>query len=201
MVTMMRIAQFLIVGTLTFSTIDPSIQVKSVDGGTTRPFHVPGKANVLFFLSTECPISRSYAPEIQRICRTYAAGGVACQLIYEDLPLTADTVRQHLIEFGYRTIPAAIDGTGIVANSVGAMITPQAVIVDRAGQLRYRGRIDDFHVDLGKARRQVTRHDLTLALDEVLAGKHVTHPETPAVGCYITSPKVLKNLQPEGRPQ
>src|SRR5688572_20851304 len=110
MVTMMRIAQVLIVGTLTFSTIDPSIQVKSVHGGTTRPCHGRAKANVLFLLASECPISRSYAPEIQRICRSYATGGVTCPLIYADLPLTADTVRQHLIEFGHRTIPAAIGG-------------------------------------------------------------------------------------------
>ena len=74
----------------------------------------------------------------------------------------------------------------------GATVTPTAVVLDREGAVRYRGRIDDFYAALGKPRRQATTHELRDALDAVLAGKPVAVPEAKALGCYIVSPESLK---------
>ena len=101
-------------------------------------------------------------------------------------------VRAHLREYGYRDIPAAIDRSRAIASHAKATITPQAVVVDRSGAIRYRGRIDNFYAALGVARQQVTERDLRLALDAVLAGAPVAKPETEAVGCYIVDPAVLR---------
>jgi hypothetical protein len=174
---------------LALAAVDASVQVQDVNGARFRPFATDGKAAVIFFLSTECPISRLYATEIQRICASYRSRGVRCSLIFEDLPLAPASVRRHLIEFSYRNIPAAIDETGTVAKQAGASVTPQAVIVDGSRRIRYRGRIDNFYADLGKSRRQATVHDLTDALDAILAGRVVSNPETKPVGCFITFPE------------
>ena len=72
-----------------------------------------------------------------------------------------------------------------LADATGATITPEAVVVGQSGKVLYRGRIDNLYAGLGKPRRQVTEHNLRQALDEVLAGKTVTHPQTQAIGCYI----------------
>jgi thiol-disulfide isomerase/thioredoxin len=170
---------------MALAVVDPSVQVRDVNGGLLRPFATTGKARILFFLSTECPISRFYAPEIQRICDRYGDRGVACSLIYEDLPLEPAAVRKHLAEFGYQEISAAIDQTGAVAEQAGAVVTPQAIIIDKGSRVRYSGRIDNFYADLGKPRRQTTSHDLTDAVDEVLEGRAVAHPQTNTVGCFI----------------
>jgi hypothetical protein len=177
--------------------LDPSIQIRDVNGVVLSPFRVEWKAAVLFFLSMECPISRFYAQQIQQICSSYEPRGVACRLVYEDW-LTPATVRRHLVEFGYRDIPAAIDQSGHIAKQAGAHVTPEAIVIDKAAQIRYRGRIDNFYADLGKPRREATVHDLTDALNAVLAGRPVPHPETKAIGCFITSPEVLESLQSEG---
>src|SRR5688572_5729151 len=174
---------------LALTGVDASVQVQDVNGARFRPFATDGKAAVLFFLSTECPISRFYATEIQRICASYRSRGVRCSLIFEDLPLAPAAVRRHLLEFSYRDIPAAIDESGSVAKQAGALVTPQAVIVDGARRIRYRGRIDNFYADLGKSRRQATVHDLADALDAILAGRLVSNPETKPVGCFITFPE------------
>ena len=174
---------------LALAAVDTSVQVQDVNGARFRPFATEGKAAVIFFLSTECPISRLYATEIQRICASYRSRGVRCSLIFEDLPLAPAGVRGHLIEFSYRNIPAAIDETGSVAKQAGASVTPQAVIVDGSRRIRYRGRIDNFYAELGKSRRQATVHDLTDALDAILAGRIVSNPETKPVGCFITFPE------------
>ena len=150
------------------------------------------KAQVLFFVSTDCPISNSFAPEIQRICRDYAAKGVGCSLVYEDFQVDAAAVRKHLAEYGYDRIPATIDADRHVAAKAHATITPQAVVIDSADKIRYRGRINNFYAELGKPRQVVTVHDVRDALDALLAGKTVTNPETKALGCYIVPPDIQR---------
>jgi len=177
---------------LALLVVSSSFEVRDVYGRPFKPFRVEEKAQILFFLSAECPISRFYAQEIQRICRENAAHGVRCGLVYEDLPVNAAAIRAHLDEFGYRGLPAVTDGTGKIATHVNATVTPSAVVIDRTGQIRYRGRIDNFYADLGKPRRAATVHDLRDALDAVVAGRVVTRPETPPVGCFIMSPDLFK---------
>jgi thiol-disulfide isomerase/thioredoxin len=170
---------------LAVASINPALEVRDVDGHGWKPFRVEKQAVVLFFLSTECPISRFYASEIQRMCRAYASKGVQCGLVFEDLPLNPASVRQHLQEFGYRGLPAAIDASYRVARQAGAVVTPQAVVLDKTNTIRYRGRIDDYYADLGKPRRQATQRNLADAMDAVLAGRAVAIPNAPAVGCAI----------------
>src|SRR5512143_3610987 len=150
-----------------------------------------GKTNVLFFISSDCPISNSYAPEIQRLCSEYGMKGIACQLVYEDVGLDTTSMRKHLNEYRYDGMPAVIDSNRKIANRAKATVTPEAVVIDSHGKIRYRGRIDNFYAALGKPRQQVTAHDLRDALDAVLAGKPVPNPETKALGCYIVPPDIL----------
>jgi hypothetical protein len=162
-----------------------SPQVRDVAGGWLRPFNPSGAANAIFFVSSDCPISNSYAPEIQRLCRQYGSKGIGCALVYEDLHMDATGARRHLDEYGYRGIAATVDDARTIASLARAAVTPQAVVVDAAGAIRYRGRIDNLYAALGKRRQQVTVHDLRDALDDLLAGRRVSNPETEALGCSI----------------
>jgi len=177
---------------LALLAVNPSLEVRDVHGRPFKPFRVEDKARILFFLSAECPISRFYAQEIQHLCKEYGARGAGCGLIYEDLPVNAGAIRAHLDEFGYRGIPATTDGAGKIATQVNATVTPEAVVIDRAGRIRYRGRIDNFYADLGKPRLAATVHDLRDALDAVVTGRIVAQPETTPVGCFIVSPDLFK---------
>ena len=173
-------------------TASVSGQTRDIDG---RPFAPAGKANVLLFVQTDCPVSNSYAPEIQRICKAYESKGVSCSLAYEDVRVDAAAVRKHMKEFAYTGVPAAIDDSRAIADRARATITPAALVIDARGAVRYRGRIDNLYASLGKPRRNVTEHDLTDALDAILAGKPVPKPETEALGCFITRPQPQKGSQ------
>ena len=176
------------------------VQIRDINGQWLSPFKPAGLASVLFFVSTDCPVSNSYAPEIQRICNEYEPRGVGCSLMYEDVDLDGtppgsrltERVRTHLDEYQYRGVHAAIDSERTIAHRVKATVTPQAVVVDREGNIRYSGRINNFYAALGKSRRQVTVNDLRDALDAVLAGRPVSTPKTEALGCYIVDPKSLR---------
>lgn len=169
-----------------------ALELTGVRGEKLRPLEPSGPANVLVFAATDCPVSNGYAPEIQRVCASYAGQGVHCLIVYEDAGLTAEAARAHLAEYRYGAMPAAVDADGLAAARVGASITPEVAVIDRAGAVRYRGRIDNQYVALGRMRRSVTVHDLVDALDAVLAGRPVAVPETQAVGCVIVPPELRR---------
>ena len=174
------------------------LQVRGLDGAVLRLFEPAGTANVLLFVSTDCPVSNGYAPEIQRVCAAYGARGTECVLVYEDPGLTAAAAREHVARYGYASmsaVSAIIDVDGAIAARAGAAITPEVAVVDHAGAVRYRGRIDNKYVALGRARRTVTAHDLTDALDAILASRPVAVADTQAIGCVIV-PSEMRRKRP-----
>ena len=163
-----------------------SLTIRDIDGLEVNPLAPTGAASVLFFVTHDCPISNSYAPEIQRICADYKSKGTACALVYVDPTIDGAGIHKHLTEYRYNgDVTAILDRTHTLVDATHAIVTPEAVIVAHGGEIVYRGRIDNFYAGLGKPRRQATQKDLRTALDEVLAGKPVSHPETQSLGCYI----------------
>jgi hypothetical protein len=161
------------------------IYVKDVAGTSVQPLADTGqKATVLFFVMHECPIANSYAPEIARIMSEYSTKGVRAYVVYVESDLTPEQARQHARDYGYKS-GALLDPQHRLVKAAGATVSPEAVVMSPAGEVLYRGRIDDRAVDFGKRRVEPTRRDLRLSLDAILAGKPVPARLTKAVGCYI----------------
>jgi len=154
----------------------------------SMPLASSAPAHLMIFVTSDCPLSNYYAPEIQEICAGYRAKGLTCTLVYEDVGLGEARMRAHLAEYRYRDIPAVIDRDRSIARRAGATVTPQVVLWDGNDRRRYRGRIDNRYEAFGKPRRVVTERNLREAIDAVLDGKPVPTPETPALGCHIVSP-------------
>lgn len=172
--------------------------IRDIDGRPHDPFTPAGAANVIVFVATDCPISNSYAPEIQGICRDYRSRGVACFLMYEDVDVTSsptplnEAVKEHVRQFRYVDVPAVVDRSRLIARRAKASITPEAVVIGRDGEIRYRGRIDNLYVAFGKRRPRATEHDLRDALDAVLERRPVRKIETEALGCFIVDPAAIR---------
>ena len=144
----------------------------------------PPRLIVQVFLSSACPISNAYAPELSRIQREYAPRGVAFDAVY-CADTDEKTVREHAKQFGltgYRVVP---DFAQKRAHAAGIAATPEVAVFDPAKKLRYRGRIDDRYAAIGVRRTKTQNRDLRRALDELLAGKPVSVPRTRAVGCFV----------------
>lgn len=165
--------------------IAASPAIEDIQGIARSPLRPDGKASVLFFITSDCPISNSYAPEIQRICSEYGPQGVSCDLVYVDPSLSKADIQKHLNDFGYAGVPAILDASHTLVKATGATITPEAVVVAPSGKALYRGRIDNVWAALGKRRTEATEHDLRKALDEIVNGKPVAVAKTQAIGCYI----------------
>ena len=164
-----------------------AVLVQSLTGAPVDALQAPAgtKAIVFLFTSTDCPISNRYAPEVRRIAETFGSKGVIFRLVYPNPTEKAEAIREHMSAFAYAGATAALrDPAHALVKFAGATVTPEAAVY-AGGQIVYRGRIDDRHVDLGVERPAATKRDLADALTAVLAGKPVAQPTTKAVGCFI----------------
>jgi hypothetical protein len=169
------------------STVDATLRATTITGQELRPFFCDGqsiKAAVLVFVTTDCPVANRYAPELERIRADVAKAGVTLTLVHVDPDLTEKAARDHAAEYSLKA-PVVIDRTHQLVAATGARVTPEAVVIDATGRIRYRGRINDQFTDFGAQRKAPSTHDLRDALRAVLEGREVAHPETTPVGCLI----------------
>jgi thiol-disulfide isomerase/thioredoxin len=143
-----------------------------------------GKVVALVFVRTDCPVSNRYAPTIQKLSASLA-GKVAFWLVYPSKSESAEMIRKHELEYGYK-IPALRDPQHFLVKQSQVEITPEVAVFDPRGHLVYHGRIDNLYEDIGRARTVATTHELEDAIAAALNGKSLVESATHGVGCYIS---------------
>lgn len=139
--------------------------------------------SVFCFLGAECPLAKLYGPRLQRMSETYADRQVRFLGINSNLQDSLDK----LAEYGKTheiTFPLFKDYDHRLADLLEAKRTPEIVVVDASGRVRYRGRIDDQYQP-GANRDRPRNHHLEDALRQLLAGETVAVRQTDPVGCLI----------------
>ena len=146
------------------------------------------KAIVVFFTTTDCPLSNSEVPEMNRTRRDYQSRGVAFYAVQADTTIADADVVQHANDYQF-SFPVLFDPRQILAKMTAATTIPSAAVLTPDGTLLYLGSIDNRVEDFDKRRPEPTQFDLREALDSVLAGKPVAHARTKAFGCAINFAK------------
>ncbi len=152
----------------------------------SRPLSDLGKKNayVVVFTTLDCPIVQRYLPRLKELDEQYRDRGVQFVAINVG---PGDS----LIEAAYQAVKVDTgivvgkDFDGEAVRALGVTRTPEAVVLDGDRKLRYRGRINSQY-RLGGVRPDAGREDLQEAIEDVLAGREVSVPETPVDGCQIT---------------
>jgi peroxiredoxin len=141
------------------------------------------KLIVVAFLGVDCPLAKLYARRLNEIAERFGPRGVAILGInsnqHDQIRDIARFARAHEVAF-----PLLKDADNRIADLFGATRTPEVFLLDTQRKVRYRGRVDDQY-GVGLHRATVTRRDLVLAIEELLAGKDVSIATTPAPGCFI----------------
>lgn len=147
------------------------------------PLARPPRCTVLCFLGTECPLARLYGPRLAALSQQYAPVDVQFIGVNSNRQDPLSKVQKYVADLAI-PFPVVKDYDQRLADRYRVQRTPEVVVLDAAGEVRYRGRIDDQYRP-GLARPEPTRHDLQAALDDLLAGREVAQPVTEAVGCLI----------------
>lgn len=164
----------------------PAFELKGTDGKkhSLAGFVKEAKATVVVFTCNTCPYSQAYEPVLLDLAAEYAEKPVSFVLINsnavevqpgDSFDAMVQRAKEKKFPFAY-----LYDESQEIATAYGAQRTPHVFLLDDAGVLRYRGRIDD-----SAKREEVKSHDLVNAIDAVLAGEEVSVNETKAFGCTI----------------
>jgi thiol-disulfide isomerase/thioredoxin len=150
------------------------------------------KGVVLFLVATECPVTRAYAEEMERLARFYAPRGIPFYAVESEPGITVDSASRHAERSGW-SFPVLLDPELRVARQVGATVTPEAVVLASDGQVVYHGRIDDRN-GAGRVRRTSPHaHELESALQAVVADELPTVSYAPSVGTPLVDRMASSN--------
>ena len=164
----------------------PRLNFTTLSGDTYTLDSLTEKGPVVaVFLATQCPVAQRYAMRLKRLHAEFTTDDKHTTFvgIYANGEDTLDDVKAYIQKAGY-TFPIVKDTTGYLAELLGATMTPQAIVLDTSGTLRYRGPIDDNRYE------NRVKHNY---LHDALLATHTGEPpplrEAPAFGCTIHLPE------------
>jgi peroxiredoxin len=156
-----------------------SFQLRDTKGAAATFQLTKSRSTVLIFYSTQCPISNEYNERMNAIYKEYTAKDVQVIFANANQNESLNEMVEHAKSAEF-VFPVFKDTGNVLADRLGATVTPQAYLFDSSGSLRYQGHIDDAR---NPARAQV--HGLRNALEQLLNGQQVAKPESKAFGCTI----------------
>lgn len=176
-----------IAGSLLLASAVASAQqgVVDLEGRPANPLSSGSdKIVVLVFLRRDCPVSARYALAIRQISKRYA-DTAGFWLVYPDKSDNPSDIRKSVIDYGYH-LPVLRDPEHSLVKLSHVQITPEVGVFDRNHRLIYDGRIDNWYVDLARARPAPTTHELEDAIRAATEASSVQPSEVRGVGCYIS---------------
>jgi hypothetical protein len=139
------------------------------------------EATVLFWWATRCPCVARYEARMASLRAAFPAERVAMLAVASNADDTRATISETARERGF-ALPILIDHGGRLARRLDVRTTPTTVVLDRQGNVRFLGWIDNERLP-GENDREAYAHAAVAAL---LAGDNPTPARTPVHGCMIT---------------
>lgn len=133
---------------------------------------------ILVFLSVQCPVVKGYDARIAKLAEDYAAKGINVIGINSNSTEAMEKVKLHAAE-NYK-FPVLIDKGNVIADKLGANVTPEIFYVNEKNVLVYHGAIDN-----SRSGEDITDNFLRDAVESDLSGKAVAKTTTNAFGCSI----------------
>lgn len=162
-----------------------SLSITDISGKMHSPFSQPDTiAIALFFVSTDCPVANTFQPHLRELDRINGARGIRSFMVYCTPGLTREQISRHVKDYEI-SMPAVHDDTQRLGRLTRARVTPEVILIDRTGAIRYRGMINNLYAGYGRKRAQPSRHYFRDACSALLAGEKIATPATQPIGCFI----------------
>jgi peroxiredoxin len=169
----------------------PDFSLPDTKGKTHSLADLKGKWVVLEWFNPQCPFVKKHygSGNMQKLQQEYAGKGVTWLSINSSAPgkeghLTADTAGQTLSDWKMDSTTLLLDPDGKAGQAFGAKNTPHMFIINPEGKVVYEGAIDS-KATANPADIASSTNYVKVALDEGLAGKSITNPNTKPYGCSV----------------
>jgi len=167
-------------GDLPVGTKLESFTLPDVHGAEQSLDKLKGKNGaVLVWVSAQCPVVKVYNERINQVADELKAKDINLIGINSNATESLDYVTSHAKEVGYK-FPVLIDKGNVLADKLGASVTPEFYYFDKENVLLYHGALDN-----DRSGKNVTTNYLRDAFDSALSKQPVKTSKTNAFGCSI----------------
>jgi peroxiredoxin len=133
---------------------------------------------IIVFVSAQCPVVKQYNERISQFAADFAAKGINVIGINSNSTESLEWVKSHAAE-KYQ-FPVLIDKGNILADKLGANVTPETFYLNEKNVLVYHGAIDNSN-----SGEEITENYLRAAVEANLNGQPVARNRAKAIGCSI----------------
>lgn len=168
----------------------PDLTVKGHDGKEYQLSKLRGSMVILEWYNRDCPFVRKFydVGEMQKLQQKYGEHATWFKVV-SSAPgkqghMNPAKTKENVEKEKAQVQAVLIDEDGKMGQAFGARTTPQMVIIDSEGIVRYNGAIDSIPStnadDIAKARNYLAQ-----AMDELIAGKEVSVKRSRPYGCSV----------------
>lgn len=165
-----------------------AITIDRVGDSPVKPLDQPeGSVVVIVFGSVDCPVANAEVPEIRRIHERAKSVGASMVFVHPTVGQSMEKMAKHARERKLE-MPVLHDKQRELVRLLGATTTPEAFVLRRDGDrwfVVYRGLVDNLYADVGRRRRNATKHYVRDAIDAAIARTPVETPVRKPIGCLI----------------
>lgn len=169
----------------------PDFKLADAKGKTHSLSDYKGKYVVLEWFNPVCPFVKKHygSGNMQKLQGEYAGKGVAWMSIDSSATgkeghLTPEAATRQIADWKMNSTTLLLDADGKAGRAYGAKNSPHMFIINPEGKIVYEGAIDSKATanpaDIPNATNYVK-----VALDESMAGKPVSNPNTRPYGCSV----------------
>jgi peroxiredoxin len=160
------------------STVE-NFKLVEISGGEKSLNDLKGKNGaIIVFVSAQCPIVKQYNERISEFAADFAQKGINVIGINSNHTESLEWVKSHAAE--HYKFPVLIDKGNVLADKLGANVTPEIFYLNEKNVLVYHGAIDN-----SRGGDNITENYLRDAIEANLSGKPVAKKTAKAIGCSI----------------
>lgn len=164
-----------------FSVIDLRGETHNLDQNDGR------RVRTFVFLSTECPISNGYLKTLNDLHSRFSTKEAELLGVIADPSVSRAQAEKHFREFK-TGFPVLFDSSGLLQDVFKPTHVPEAFVLDRDGDLVYRGAVDNAWEAIGRRRPKAEIEFLADAIAAAVSGRKPPLAETKPMGCFIETP-------------
>jgi peroxiredoxin len=160
------------------STVE-SFKLVDTNGAERSLNDLKGKNGaIVVFVSAQCPVVKQYNERISQFAADFAGRDINVIGINSNSTESLEWARSHAAE-KYK-FPVLIDKGNVLADKLGANVTPEIFYLNEKNVLVYHGAIDN-----SSSGEEITKTYLRDAVEATLSGKPVEKKNANAIGCSI----------------
>lgn len=133
---------------------------------------------VVIFLSAQCPVVEIYDERVNALAAEAKEKGINFIGINSNVTECLEWVKWHTRRT-YK-FPVLLDAGNVLADKLGATVTPEVYFIDAKNTLLYHGAIDN-----SRDAKDANEHFLKTAFARSLAGEKIERTRVKATGCTI----------------